>query len=64
MELKAASLLVVAQVYQPGLIISEFRWAPDGRRTRKGAGISCQLEAGTIERPRHAGGTSARVTCV
>ena len=61
---RPAGMLMVAQVYQPGLLISEFHGPLTIAEPGQVAGHHRRLEAGAIERARHAGARrSARRLC-
>jgi hypothetical protein len=62
LELKTSALVVMAQVYQPGLLISESH-GPLTIGESETAGPHRRLEVGPIERARHARGAQSRVVC-
>ena len=61
---RPADILVAAQVYQPTLLISEFTGPLTIAEPGKPPSYRRQLEAGAVERARHAGRAGARVARV
>ena len=55
---------VLAQVYQPTLLIARVHRPDDGRRAGTAAGLCGELDARPIEHARHAAGAAARLAGV
>ena len=60
LQIETRRVLVVAQVYQPTLLIGEYHRPAHHRRARPAAEHRGQLEACPVQPARHAGGARAR----